>query len=121
VVRRYIGSMPPANARAFRKAVDSGQVAPAWILFGDDDFQKEGAVRHAVDALVDPATRDFNLELRRGADLDAQTLHSLLNTPPMMAERRVVVVRDVTALKKAAREALDRYLEKPSPEVVLLM
>lgn len=113
--------MPPANPRAFRKALDSGQLSPAWTLFGDDDFQKEIAVRYAVDTLVDPATRDFNLELRRGADLDAQTLHSLLNTPPMMAERRVVVVREVTGLRKDGRDALDRYLKQPSREVVLVM
>ncbi len=113
--------MPPANPRAFRKAVDAGSVAPVHLLYGDDEFLKDAAVRHAIETLVDPATRDFNLEVRRGADLDAETVHSLLNTPPMMADRRVVVVRDVGALKKDARRALDRYLERPAPDVVLLL
>ncbi len=36
-----------------------------------------------------PSTRDFNLDIRAAAELDAETLGSLLGTPPMMAERRV--------------------------------
>ena len=44
-----------------------------------------------------------------------------LSTPPMMAERRLVVVRDVHALKKDARTALDRYLAAPAPDVVALL
>lgn len=113
--------MPPAKPSAFRKAITGGQVAPAYLLHGDDDFLKEHAVRFAVDALVDRATRDFNLEVRRAADLDAESLHSLLNTPPMMADRRVVVLREVSGLKKPALEVLTRYLERPAPDLVLLM
>lgn len=119
--RSYIGAMPPATPRAFRKAIEGGQVAPAYLLHGDDDFRKDADLRIAVDALVDPATRDFNYEVRRGADLAADTLHALLNTPPMMADRRVMVLREVSALRKQAREALDRYLANPAGDVVLLM
>jgi DNA polymerase-3 subunit delta len=39
----------------------------------------------------------------------------------MMAERRVVVVRDVGALKKDARAALDAYLAKPAPDVLVIV
>ena len=70
---------------------------------------------------MDPATRDFNLDLRRGADLDGETLGVLLGTMPMMAERRVVVVRDVGALKKEARGVLDRYLERPAADTVVVL
>ena len=82
---------------------------------------KEEEVRRVVDAAIDPATRDFNLEVLRGAEVDAETLGSIVSTPPMMAERRVVVLRDVGALKKAAREMLDKYLKKPAPDLLLLL
>jgi DNA polymerase-3 subunit delta len=92
-----------------------------YYVHGDDDYLKEDAVRQLVAAAVDPATKDFNLEVRRGGEIDAGTLGSVLDTPPMMAERRVVVVRDVGALKKDARGAIDRYLERPSPDTVLVL
>lgn len=80
-------------------------------MYGEDEFLKERAVKGLVEAAVEPATRDFNLDVRAAGDLDAETLGTLLSTPPMMAARRVVVVRDAAALKKDVRAALDRYLE----------
>jgi DNA polymerase III subunit delta len=113
--------MPAITEAAFNKALKARAFEPVYYLFGDDDYLKADASRRLVDAAVDPATRDFNLETRRGTELDAGTLGSLLNTPPMMADRRVVVVRDVTALKKDARAELDRYLKRPSSDTVVVL
>lgn len=107
--------------KALRPALQDKQFAPAYYLHGDDEFLKEDALRHLLDAALDPSTRDFNLDQRRGAELDAASVTSLVNTPPMMAERRVVVVRDAPALKKDARVALERYLAAPAPDVLVLL
>jgi DNA polymerase-3 subunit delta len=104
--------MSPSPDRAFWKSIQTGAFQSVYYLYGDDDFLKERAVRELIAQAVDPATRDFNLDVRAGAELDAETLSSLVATPPMMAERRVVVIRDVAALKKDARKALDGYLER---------
>ena len=114
--------MPPPDAqRLLRKAIQDRSFAPVYYLYGDDDFLKEDALKQLLAAAVDPATRDFNLDVRRGADLDGEALGVLLGTMPMMAERRVVVVRDVGALKKEARGVLDRYLERPASDTVLVL
>ena len=113
--------MSKAALQTVRDAIKRGTFSPAYYVFGDDDFQKEDAVRQLQFAALDPATRDFNLESRRGADLDEEELATLLATPPMMAERRVVVVRDVGSLKKNARKALDAYLTAPAPDILLLL
>ncbi|MEN9507774.1 MAG: putative polymerase delta subunit [Gemmatimonadota bacterium] len=107
--------------RVVQAAVQSRQFDPAYYLHGDDDFLKDGAIHDLLDAALDPGTRDFNFEARAGADLDAETLGSLLGTPPMLAERRAVIVRDVGALKKAARVQLDRYLQRPASDTLLLL
>lgn len=107
--------------RVVQAAVQARAFEPVYYLFGDDDFLKEAAVRDLLDAAIDPSTRDFNCEVRRAGDLDAETLGSLLGTPPMLAERRALVLRDVTALKKAARQQLDRYLQRPARDTLLLM
>lgn len=113
--------MSLAAQRAFQKSIRERAFAPVYYVHGDDDYLKEDAVRQLIAAVVDPATRDFNLEIRRGGEIDAGTLGSLLDTPPMMAERRMVVVRDVGALKKDARGAIDRYLARPSSDTVLVL
>ena len=114
--------MPPADAvKALRAAIRERRFTPVYFLHGEDDYGKEIVVRELVEAAVDPATRDFNLDIRRGADLDAETLGSLLSTPPMMAERRVLVIRDVAALKKDARAMLDRLLKAPAPDQIVVL
>src|SRR5262245_55019115 len=110
-----------AAQRALRDAAKQRSFAPVYYLHGDDDYQKIVATRELVDAASDPATRDFNVEYLRGSDLDAETLGSHLSTPPMMAERRVIVVRDVTALRKDARAMLDRYLARPAADLLLIL
>jgi DNA polymerase-3 subunit delta len=104
-----------------RAAIQSKQFAPAYYLFGDDEYLKEEGLRHLIDAAVDPATRDFNLDQRKGAELDAASLASLLAMPPMMADRRVVVVRDASGLRKDARVALEKYLRSPAPDVLVAL
>ena len=113
--------MSVAEQRTFFKSIRERSFARVYYVCGEDDFLKDDAVRQLIAAVVDPATRDFNLEVRRGAEVDGGTLASLLDTPPMMAERRMVVVRDVAALKKDARSALDQYLTRPAPETVLVL
>jgi DNA polymerase-3 subunit delta len=67
--------------------------------------------------------RDFNLDQRSGAQLDPDDVFALCTTLPMMADRRVVVLRDVEAVKRKPRlrTALLRYLERPAPETVLVL
>jgi DNA polymerase-3 subunit delta len=113
--------MAAAAERAFRKSVQSGVFDAVYYLHGEDDFLKADALKQLIESAVDPATRDFNFDQRDGASLDAETLGSLLGTPPMMAARRVVVVRNAPAMRKDARAALDKYLEAPAPDVLLVL
>jgi DNA polymerase III subunit delta len=94
-----------------------------FYLHGEDHFRKEEAVRALVAAHLDPATRDFNLDPIRGTDVDAETLASLIATPPMMAEWRVIVLREVEGLasSKKARDELVRVTQDPPPGLALIM
>ena len=113
--------MASAGEKALHAALKKRAFDPVYYFFGDDEFLKDASVRELVEAAIDPATRDFNLELRRGNDLDAETLDSLLSTPPMLAERRVVVIRDADRMKKEVRSILGRYLEHPAADTVLVL
>lgn len=110
-----------AEQKAFRTAIKDRKFDPAYYLYGEDDYLKDEAVRQLVAAAVDPATQAFNLDQRKGGDIQAEALGVMLGTPPMMADRRVVVLRDVGALRKDARAALDRYLKSPSADAVLVL
>ena len=81
----------------------------------------EEAVGKVVAAYLDESTRDFNFDQVRGSDVAAEELASVLATPPMMAEHRVVVVRDAQGLSVKAREVVEAAVAKGDPGLVLVV
>jgi DNA polymerase-3 subunit delta len=113
--------MAASSLKTLRDAIKRRAFDGAYFITGEDEYQKDNAVRQLVEAALEPGLRDFNLDTRRAAELDPETLSVLLSTPPMMADRRVIVLRDVNTLKKDARHALDQYLKSPAPDLLLIM
>src|SRR6266511_5329310 len=109
---------------ALLRSLKKGAPDPVYLLHGDEDALKDEVVRAVLDAAVDPAARDFNFDTRFAADLDAAAFHALVNTPPMLARRRAVVLRGVAELgkrKSKVRDELVRYLDAPNPTTVLVL
>jgi DNA polymerase-3 subunit delta len=96
---------------------------PVYLLYGDEDVLKDEAIHALVDAAVG-ASRDFNLDTRFAADLTPEAFHALVNTPPMLADCRAVVIRGVEQLgkrKSKLRDEVVRYLAAPNPTTLLVL
>jgi DNA polymerase-3 subunit delta len=108
---------------ALFRSLKKGALDPAYYLYGDEDVLKQEALQAILGRALAADARDFNLDQRDADGLDAEALHALVNTPPMLAERRVVVLRAVEQLRKKsrARDELLRYLAAPSPSTVLVL
>jgi len=106
-----------------RKSAWPPALGGAFYLHGEDEFRKEKALKELVDAHLDPATADFNYDLLRGREVEPETLASILATPPMMAEYRVVVLREVEGLATSARarEVLLGAVKNPPPGLALVL
>jgi DNA polymerase-3 subunit delta len=116
--------MAPLTLDALLRGLKKGAPDPVYLLHGDEDVLKDEAVRALLDAAVDPAARDFNFDSRFAADLDAETFNALVNTPPMLAERRAVVLRGVDQLgkrKSKLRDELLHYVSAPNPTTLLVL
>lgn len=91
---------PHAQLAAFEKALqDAAALAPGYLVRGDERYFQ----RRAVDALRSRAEAlDVEVVTHDGADpdFDPQLLMGDLGTPPMFAERQLIVARDVDALLK---------------------
>lgn len=108
---------------ALFRSLKKGALDPVYYLYGDEDVLKQEAIRSLLEHGLEAATRDFNLDQRDAAGLDAEAFHALVQTPPMLAQRRVVVLRGIEQLRKKskARDAVLKYLEKPNPDTVLVL
>ena len=94
-----------------------------FFLHGGDEFRKAAAARTLVEQYADAATRDFNVDVLRGSETSVERLASVISTPPMMADWRVVLVREAEALASspAARKVVLETAGKPPPGLVLIL
>ncbi|MBI3981359.1 MAG: DNA polymerase III subunit delta [Gemmatimonadetes bacterium] len=115
--------MPGLVYDAARRELGRNNLAPVYYLTGSEEILKDELVAAIVNAALDPQDRDFNLDIRTAGDLDGESLHALVETVPMLAERRVVVIRGLEQWRKGAKvwEVLGRYLRSPSATTVLVL
>ncbi|HKP76273.1 MAG TPA: DNA polymerase III subunit delta [Longimicrobiaceae bacterium] len=113
--------MPQISYDQLQRTLRDRVAGGAFFFHGDEDFFREEAVGRVVSAYLDEATRDFNLDQLRGGDVDADALASVIGTPPMMAEHRVVVIREAQGLSVKAREVVEAAAAAPPPGLVLVV
>ncbi len=115
--------MPAQTFDTLHRSLRRGELAPAYYLHGSEDLLKDEAARAVLDRALEPSLRDFNFDQASAASLDSEAVYTLCNTPPMMADRRVVLIRDVEAWKRRtkARNTLLACLDRPSPDAVVLL
>ncbi len=95
---------------------------PAYLAVGTDEVKRDTAVSRLKDRLARTGMADFNLDERdmtREQDLDA--ILSSLNTYPMGADFRLVILEGCDRLAEPVREALVTYLANPAESTCLLM
>lgn len=99
----------------------AGDFAPVYLLAGTDPLLYQRVVGALVRVVVSEATRSFNHDVFEGKGTSATAIVNAARTLPMMAPRRLIVVRDVEALGADGLGVLASYLERPSPETVLVL
>lgn len=100
--------------------IKSGEFAPLYLLHGSENVSKEESLKALVDAAVDPASGAFNLDIFHGEDMDAADAVGRATAFPMMAARRVVVVKRLERLRDTEARMLLPLIENPVETTVLV-
>jgi DNA polymerase-3 subunit delta len=105
------------------RALKRERLAPVYYMTGDEDLLKEELIELVVNRAVDEGSRDFNLDVRDAAEINGEGFHALVETPPMLADRRVVVIKNTQQWRKNSKvwEVVHRYLDRPAPTTVLVL
>jgi DNA polymerase-3 subunit delta len=94
---------------------------PVIVLYGEEDYLIQELQEEVIAKALGDQDRSFNLDVLYGTDAGGADLVARASAFPMMADRRVVVVRDVDHLGKDDLELLAEYVKKPSPTTVFVM
>jgi DNA polymerase-3 subunit delta len=94
----------------------------AWLVTGEDPSLVGEEVSRLVSGLVGGAERSLVVEDHSGEEVDLAVVAAGCRTPPFLAERRVVVVRDAGRFSAEQVAPLISYLEEgPLPTTKLVV
>ena len=102
--------------------VRAGRVEPVYYLYGKEQFLVQRALAAIRAAVLDPRTEAFNLhsiDCKEGQH-HAERILAAARTVPMMAARRLVLVKDADELDPEDLEALLPYLGNPHETTCLV-
>jgi len=103
------------------RSLKQGKILPAYLFFGEEPYLIQEALDLIVSAVVDPASRDFTYDTVYCKGLSGGDIVNLAQTLPFMAPKRLVVAKEIEALKAADLDELLAYLQSPSPSTCLVL
>ena len=96
-------------------------LAPVYFIFGEEKYLHDLLIDKLIDLVVEPATKDFNFDLFYASDVEAEKIVDIARSYPMVAKKRIIVVKDVNSYKQASLKILAEYVTNLSPSTCLVM
>lgn len=110
------------------KELKSENRKPVYFFYGEEEFFLD-KLQEVVEELIPDDQKDFNFDLLYGRDVTPEKVLSIIRSYPMMAEQRVVILRDFKELSGYGANAegyegevndLIPYLEQPNPTTLFV-
>ena len=97
------------------------ELLSAYLVVGADELKSKKAVKR-MKARLDESFAAFNLdEMEPTSDMEPGSIVTSLNTLPVGAGFRLVIIHNADKLPKPVSEAIIDYLKNPNPDCVLLL
>ena len=104
------------------KELDKGEIAPIYYLVGQEDYFHDRFIQKITQVIFpDRAARDLNLTVLYGTEDTLQQVLSAAASFPMMADRRLVIVRSFNKMSIGDPEVLSKYLQHPQKTTCLIL
>ena len=111
--------------RQLSQEISSGSLKPVYYLYGDEEFYLDQLLERFSN-LLPPHEKDFNFDLLYGQDVTPAQVLGIARSFPMMAERRVLIVRNFLQTGKGAAGEGEMndfipYFENPNPTCLVVL
>ncbi len=112
-----------------RRELQSEDRKPVYVFCGEEKFFLD-KLQETTEKLLPEEHRDFNLDLIYGRDKTPEEVLGIVRSFPMMAEFRIVIVRDFLNLNISSYnqtgsggglDVLLPYIEEPNPTTLLVL
>ncbi|MGI9950832.1 DNA polymerase III subunit delta [Moorellaceae bacterium AZ2] len=100
-----------------QEELSRGHVAPVYLLYGEEKYLLAQAVKAIKEKILSPEAEPFDYQEFSGEDLAPESLLVLASTPPALAPKRLILIKNA----QLNNEALVTYLAQPSPVACLVL
>ena len=112
------GSSSYTDFNNLMQQLDKNQIAPVYLLHGEEYYFLEQLLQKIEDVVVDPATVSFNKHVKYGKETQASDIVNIARRFPMMADKQLVVLKEAQYCKSP--DAILPYIENPLDSTVLV-
>lgn len=115
--------------REVRRTLKADQLKPVYFFCGEEEFFLD-RLEKAVESLIPDENKDFNFDLLYGREITPEKVLSIIRSFPMMAERRVVILKDFQGMEgpgpadngyNGSINDLIPYFERPNPTTLFVI
>jgi DNA polymerase III subunit delta len=101
------------------KDLNAGKYHPIYYLFGEEPYFIDQVSDFIEKNALTEAEKSFNQVILYGKETEFKTIVDEARQFPMMASRRVIIVKEAQEMKTLPE--LISYIEKPSPSSILVL
>lgn len=92
-----------------------------YFFSDEESYLKDKAFLLLKNTLVPPNVMDFNYEIFYGEETKASEVMEALQSPPMLSNKKLVILRNFQAMHIAYKKKIVDYLQNPIKEAVLVI
>lgn len=103
--------MPQVDVQVAIQAMHQKKIAPLYFLIGEERYFSRRCINHLRHVVVDQELSEFNEEIFYATDANLEKVAESLQTLPMMADSRLVILREAHLLSDKDWAHLDEAYE----------
>lgn len=105
----------------FIKVLKTKDLKPVYLFYGEEEYLIDYTLKLIKKSFVNEGLESLNHMVLNGEDLEFKTIMNACETLPFMAEKKIVIIKDLPLFQgKAAKDPLVDYIEKVRNHVLLI-
>ena len=111
--------MPAVSFDKLQKEIKAGKTYPVYLLHGEESYLVDEAAAFLEQHLLQEHEKVFDQQILYGSDVDARFVMEQMMLFPMMASKRLVIVREAQQIANISE--LEKIVLKPVPSSILVL
>lgn len=113
-----------SNIISYHQAIEQlnkGTLASVYLIFGEEKYLHDDLIERIINISLNTGLKEFNFDVFYANETPVDKIINAARSYPMMAERRVILVKDIQHIKSAELKYLANYIEHPSKSSSLIL